>query len=223
MDPNNENSNNTPAAVLEAVVNPFAERVHATLEAAKSPEQASSAEILIVDGSLSLTNIEQVWRTARLIRQSGMAPTSFRNDQQIVIAVLRALELRIPIFQALEGMSVINNRIGIMGDLALALVQGSGLLEKKSVEYTGEGDELVCTLTIKRKGRSAQPYTFSVKEARNAGLYDRSTTWKGYPRRMCYYRALGFALRDEFPDVLKGIKTTEELMDYPEPQNSHAR
>src|ERR1700746_856106 len=83
-------------------VNPFAER--AAQEAAKtkesptastlSPEQVPSTEILIVDGGLSLTNIEQVWRTARLIRQSGMAPASFRNDQEIVIAILRALELR---------------------------------------------------------------------------------------------------------------------------------
>jgi hypothetical protein len=32
---------------------------------------------------------------------------------------------------------------------------------------------------------------------------------------MIYYRALGFALRDAFPHVLKGIKTTEELQDYP--------
>lgn len=214
MDPNNENPNNAGAAVLEAPVNPFAER--AAIEPVKpSVEQVPSTEILIVDGGLALTNIEQVWRTARLIRQSGMAPASFRNDQQIVIAILRALELKIPIFQALEGMSVINNRIGIMGDLALALVQGSGLLEKKSVEYSGEGDELVCTLTVKRKGRSAQPYTFSVKEARNAGIYDRSAVWRQYPKRMTYYRALGFGLRDEFPDVLKGIKTTEELQDYP--------
>ena len=34
-------------------------------------------------------------------------------------------------------------------------------------------------------------------------------------RVACYYRALGFGLRDEFSDVLKGTKTVEELMDYP--------
>lgn len=213
---NNDNQTTTIEPATE--VNPFLER--GTQEAAKpkalSSEPSPAPDILILDGALSLTNIEQVWRTARLIRQSGMAPTSFRNDQQIVIAILRALELKIPIFQALEGMSVINNRIGIMGDLALALVQGSGALEKKTVEYSGEGDELVCTLTLKRKGRAAQPYSFSIREARAAGIYDRSAVWRQYPKRMTYYRALGFGLRDEFPDILKGIKTVEELADYPE-------
>ena len=112
-------------------------------------------------------------------------------------------------------MSIINNRVGIMGDLALAMVEASGLLEQKRVEYSGEGDFLSCTVTIQRKGREAQSYSFSVKEARAAGIYERSPTWRNYPRRMVYYRALGFGLRDEFADVLKGTKTVEELMDLP--------
>jgi len=37
---------------------------------------------------------------------------------------------------------------------------------------------------------------------------------------MCYYRALGFGLRDEFSDILKGIKTVEELSDYPVESNN---
>src|SRR5437867_4596126 len=102
-----------------------------------------------------------------------------------------------------------------MGDLALALVEASGLLEQKRVEYSGIGDTLECTVTLQRRGREAQGYSFSVKEAKAAGIYDRSPTWRNYPRRMVYYRALGFGLRDEFADILKGTKTVEELMDYP--------
>jgi hypothetical protein len=113
-------------------------------------------------------------------------------------------------------MSIINNRVGIMGDLALAMVESSGLLEKKRVEYSGEGESLECKLTLKRKGREEQTYSFSIAEARQAGIYDRSNPWRQYPKRMTYYRALGFGLRDEFSDVLKGTKTVEELMDYPE-------
>jgi hypothetical protein len=202
--------------------NPFEERVRA-----EEGNQAVSAEptekslepprdqILIADGQLCLTNIEQVWRAAKLIRQSGLAPSSFSNDQQLVIAILRALELKIPIFQALEGMTVIKGKIGIMGDLALALTQASGLLESKKVEYSGEGESLSCSVTLKRRKRAAQTYSFSVAEAKAAGI-SNSPTWRAYPKRMLYYRSLGFGLRDEFPDVLKGLKTSEELADYPE-------
>ncbi len=36
-----------------------------------------------------------------------------------------------------------------------------------------------------------------------------------YPKRMLQLRARGFALRDAFPDVLKGLVTAEEAQDYP--------
>jgi hypothetical protein len=139
---------------------------------------------------------------------------SFRNEQQLVIAWAKAAELGLSPLQAVEGMTIINNRVGIMGDLALAMVEASGLLEQKRVEYSGEGDSLKCKVTLKRKDREAQTYSFSVQEARAAGIYERSATWRNYPRRMVYYRALGFGLRDEFADVLRGVKIAEELQDY---------
>jgi hypothetical protein len=116
-------------------------------------------------------------------------------------------------------MAIINNRVGLMGDLALAMVEASGLLERKRVVYSGEGDTLVCEVTLQRKGREPQTYSFSVREAKAAGILDRRSgqgipPWIAYPKRMTYYRALGFGLRDEFSDILKGTKTIEELADY---------
>jgi hypothetical protein len=169
---------------------------------------------------VELPDIDAMFRFARCYLQSGLAPASYKNEQQLVIAWARARELGIPYLQAVEGMSVINGRIGLMGDLALALAERSGELEDKRVRYTGEGDELTCFLELKRKGREWKQWSFSVKEARSAQIYDRSAVWRQYPRRMTYYRALGFALRDEFGDVLRGMKTTEELQDYPEEATS---
>jgi hypothetical protein len=163
---------------------------------------------------VELKDLDSMFRFARCYIQSGLAPSSFRTEQQLVIAWAKAAELGLSPLQATDGMAIINNRVGLMGDLALAMVESSGLLEKKRVIYSGEGENLLCEVTIKRKGRDEQSYSFSVREAKQAGIYDRSPVWRGYPRRMTYYRALGFALRDEFSDILKGTKTTEELADY---------
>jgi hypothetical protein len=191
-----------------------------------SPPAAGNGRALIPVGpkGVELRDVDAMFRFAKCYMQSGLAPSSFRNEQQLVIVWAKAAELGLSPLQAVEGMSVINNRVGIMGDLALAMVEASGELEQKRVEYSGEGDSLQCKVTLQRRSREAQSYSFSVKEAKAAGIYERSFTWKGYPRRMCYYRALGFALRDEFADVLKGIKTVEELMDYPaQEENQRAR
>ena len=178
------------------------------------------ALIPIGPNGVELPNLDAMFRFAKCYLQSGLAPASYKNEQQLVIAWARARELGIPYLQAAEGMSVINGRIGLMGDLALALAERSNQLEDKKVRYTGEGDELTCFLELKRKGREWKQWSFSVKEARSAQIYDRSAVWRQYPRRMTYYRALGFALRDEFGDILRGMKTTEELQDYPEEATS---
>jgi len=57
---------------------------------------------------------------------------------------------------------------------------------------------------------------FSVEDAKRAGLWGKQGPWQAYPKRMLQMRARGFALRDAYPDVLKGLITTEEAQDYPE-------
>lgn len=188
-----------------------------TDQTTQSPDNGTGRALIPVGPKgVELRDVDAMFRFAKCYMQSGLAPASFKNEQQLVICWAKAAELGLSPLQAVEGMSVINNRVGIMGDLALAMVEASGLLEQKRVEYSGAGEQLECKVILQRKGREPQVYSFSVKEARNAGIYDRSPTWRNYPRRMTYYRALGFGLRDEFADILKGTKTVEELMDFPD-------
>lgn len=211
MNGDNFNGGNTP--VMEEA-NPFVER-------AATFEKTESKKALIPVGArgVELRDVDAMFRFARCYLQSRLAPAAFKNEQQLVICWAKAAELGLTPLQAIDGMTIINNRVGIMGDLALAMCEASGLLQQKSVEYLGEGEELECKITLKRKGRKAEIYSFSVREAKAAGIYERSAVWRSYPKRMCYYRALGFGLRDEFADVLKGIKTVEELQDYPVENN----
>lgn len=159
------------------------------------------------------TDLDGMFRAAKCYLQSGFAPSAFKTPQQLIICWARGAELGLKPLQAIDGMTVINQRIGIMGDLALAMVRNTGELAKLEREYSGEGDNLTCTITLQRKGAAEKRFSFSVAEAKFAGIYERSATWKGYPKRMTYYRALGFGLRDEFSDVLKGLYTSEELED----------
>jgi hypothetical protein len=66
--------------------------------------------------------------------------------------------------------------------------------------------------TVKREGRS-DPVTrsFSIEDAKRAGLWQKPGPWKDYPKRMLTMRARAFALRDAFPDVLAGLYLREEF------------
>ncbi len=80
----------------------------------------------------------------------------------------------------------------------------------------GDGDAMVATCEAKRRGYpDANATKFSVADAKKAGLWGKSGPWTQYPKRMLQLRARGFALRDAFPDVLKGLVTAEEAQDYP--------
>jgi hypothetical protein len=55
--------------------------------------------------------------------------------------------------------------------------------------------------------------TFSQDDAKTAGLWGKQGPWSQYPKRMLQLRARGFALRDAFPDALRGIHSADESRD----------
>lgn len=84
-------------------------------------------------------------------------------------------------------------------------------------EYITEADDgstAVCR--VKRRAESEEVRTFSMDDAKVAGLLGKSGPWTQYPKRMRQMRARAFALRDVFPDVLRGMPIAEEVMDIPQ-------
>ena len=118
--------------------------------------------------------------------------------------------------QALQNIAVINGKPSVYGDAAMALVQASPVCDDIEEFFEGEGGELTAVCIAKRKGRKPVTAKFSVNDAKRAGLWGKQGPWSAYPKRMMQMRARGFALRDAFPDVLKGLITTEEAQDYPD-------
>jgi hypothetical protein len=184
-------------------------------------EQESRAPVKFSPNSgFEFEDIDGMFRAAQCYLQSGFAPKAFTTPQQLIICWARGAELGLRPLQAIDGLTVINNRIGIMGDLALAMVRQKGELADYKKVWEGQGDDLTCTVTLQRKEGEPHDYTFSVREAKQAGIYARNPVWPQYSKRMTYYRALGFGLRDEFSDILKGLYTTEELEDMASQQNA---
>jgi len=96
-------------------------------------------------------------------------------------------------------------------------VQASPVCEDVQEYFENEGTpNPVAVCVAQRKGRKPVIAKFSVEDAKRAGLWGKQGPWTAYPKRMMQMRARGFALRDAFPDVLKGLITAEEAHDYPD-------
>lgn len=184
-------------------------------------------------------------RFATGLCESGMAPKNMKPGA--VVALLEAgRELGIAPMFALGNLTLVNGRLGIMGDAAKGIIRAAGVLKPGTdfaEDYQGEhfSEERSCTVSAWREGQPA-PFrrTFSIEDAQRAGLcriwryesgerkgesiyqsktrdgWDVSGPWATYTDRMLMYRALGFLCRDYFSDLLSGAVITEEIMDYPQ-------
>ena len=170
---------------------------------------------------VKLASLEDAFRFANAIVASGFAPRGMEKPEAVLVAIQLGAELGLTPMAALQNTAVINGRPAIYGDAALALVRASGLLESFSEEEVGEAgkDSFGIKVTATRRDGSKGSETFTVADAKAAKLWGKAGPWTDYPRRMLKFRARGFVLRDVFGDVLKGLRTAEEVRDYPEERN----
>jgi len=152
-----------------------------------------------------------------MLSRSQMVPKNYQNKpEDILVAVQWGYEIGLAPLQALQNISVINGKPSVYGDAAMALVQASPVCEDVQESIEGDGtSNPVAICRVKRKGRSEVVSKYSVEDAKRAGLWGKQGPWSQYPKRMLQMRARGFALRDAFPDVLKGLITAEEAQDMP--------
>jgi hypothetical protein len=157
-------------------------------------------------------SLDEAWRLAGALAASGMCPKAYGTDQnKVMVGILAGAELGLTPFAALQSIAVIGNNPAVWGDGMLGLVEASGKLQ--DIEETDDGTTATCRVV--RVGRPTPIVrTFSVEDAKKAGLAGKSGPWSQYPARMRQMRARAFALRDAFSDVLRGMKSAEEVRDY---------
>lgn len=164
------------------------------------------------------TTLTEAMQFSEMLAASSMVPKAYQGKaQDVLVAVQWGYEIGLQPLQALQNISVINGKPSVYGDAAMALVQASPVCEDIEEFIEGEGTPNPIAVCIaKRKGRKPVVAKFSVEDAKRAGLWGKAGPWQAYPKRMMQMRARGFALRDAFPDVLKGLITAEEAQDYPD-------
>jgi hypothetical protein len=155
-----------------------------------------------------------------MVASSDFAPKDFRGKPaSCVLAIQAGAEIGLSPMQALQSIAVVNGRPSIFGDAAMAVAKASQVCEYVTETIEGDGEQMVAICTAKRRGYPSPTVSrFTVADAKKAGLWGKSGPWTQYPRRMLQMRARGFALRDAFPDVLRGLVTAEEAQDYPTPE-----
>lgn len=173
----------------------------------------------------SMAIIPQSWQEitaiAGAICRARMAPKSYCDKEsnplpdKVAVAIMHGMEVGMTPMASLQSIAVINGNPSLYGDGMLAVVRASGLLEdiKEYDEWDKEGP-LTATCEVKRRGETTWGKTVVARvDCQKAGWWTKDGPWRATPHRMMQMRARGWALRDKFADVLRGLRSAEEMED----------
>lgn len=171
--------------------------------------------------SLTPQSLDEAMKFADIIAKSDIVPPDYKSKPgNVLVAIQMGQELGLPPMQALQNIAVVNGRPAVWGDSLMAIARAHPACEY--ITETFDDKTMTATCKAKRKGGPEEVRTFSQQDAEQAGLWGRNT-WKSYPKRMLQMRARGFAIRDVFPDALRGIALAEEVQDIPERELTPSR
>lgn len=181
---------------------------------------------------LVLTTLDEMWQFAQIVMVSRTRPKAFDTVEDVFLAIQMGAEIGMSPMMALQNIVVVNGKPAPYGDATLALVYNSGQCADMDEWFELDGqrtldlpaglakdwpDTFGAVCLARRVGKQNPRISkFTIGMARRANLLGKAGPWQTSPERMLKFRASGFCLRDEFPDVLKGFVSFEEVQDYPE-------
>ena len=162
--------------------------------------------------------LPQVVELARAIATTSFVPEALRNNiAGTTAAILYNREIGLPPMTGLNAVHVIKGKVGISAEMMRAQVLSAGheiWCEETNTSY--------CVMAGRRAGSDrVTTVKYSESDAKTAGLFSNDN-YKKNPRRMYQARATSELCALTFPDVIRGMSSSEELYDEAEAGDSIA-
>ena len=148
---------------------------------------------------------EMIERIAPAMHQARLFGVS--SPQQAMAIMLKGYELGLSLTASFEFIQVVEGRPAISPRGALALILNSPVCA--GVKVTEEPGK--CTVWMKRSSGFEYTVTWTIEDAKRAGVVKSGSGWEKYEANMLRWRAIGFCADVVFPDVIGGMKRTDEL------------
>lgn len=171
----------------------------------------SSTTALATRQQLNPSIWETIQAVAPVMKDSRLFGVS--TEAQAAAIMAKGFELGLTLTASFEFITVIQGKPTLSPRGALALVQQSGLLESMKIEETkdAKGAPAACTVYMKRRGGFEYTASFSMADAQRADLVKKGSAWETYPSNMLRWRSVGYAIDMVFPDVVGGMKRSDEF------------
>jgi hypothetical protein len=134
------------------------------------------------------------------------------SPEQAAAVMLAGHELGLPLVASFEFIHVVQGKPSVSPRGALALLHGHPECAGIKIEDVTDdkGNAQACRVWMKRRNGFEYTITFSMDDAKRAGVVKADSGWSKYPSNMLRWRAIGFCADVVFPDVLGGLKRADE-------------
>lgn len=136
-------------------------------------------------------------------------PKHAQEPGAIAALMLTGLELGMQPMEAIRGLHLVNGRVIISADAMLALVMRRGV----KVAWH-EVSDAKATIEMRRDGSEPLIFTYTIEQAKRAGLAGKEGPWRNHPDAMLRARCVGAAIKMYCPDLLSGAYTPDESEEF---------
>lgn len=144
----------------------------------------------------------------KLLIESETIPDRWKKPSQVFSVVLRGQDFEFSPIQSLEVFYVVHGKIAMDSHGIGALVRKHG----GDIVVLEESEKAV-RVKVTRPGKEDSIVCVTIEDAEKAGWASKNPSYRSQPKNMLYAKALTFAARRLYQDVLKGMRTKEELED----------
>jgi hypothetical protein len=151
------------------------------------------------------SDFDSMWRFAQMVHSARVGGTKTAEEAAFLISY--GLELGITPIKAVQSLHLIKGKVTMSADMMVSLCLRDSRCEY--IEVKQLTDE-ACTYIAKRVGRPEQTFSFTMTDAKRAGLAG-GDNWRKYPKAMLKARAGSHIARQVFPDIVMGIYDPDEI------------
>lgn len=147
------------------------------------------------------------WKTAQRVAKTEFVPDAYRGRPEAVFAaILYGRELGFGPMQSLQSINVIKGKPSLAPEAMRARVLAAG----HTIQTETYGNEQVTLIGVRADTEAEATITWTLDDAKRAGLIKQGGGWTTYPRAMLLARATSELCRLLFPDCISGASYTPE-------------
>ncbi len=167
---------------------------------------------------LNVERFQAAVRMAHLLAESSLVPEAFQGSvPNCTIAIELSERMAMSPLMVMQHLSVVRGKPSWDGQMVIAKINSCGRYEPLQFRFDGEGDQCGCTAWTRPIGSDrvleGPKVTWAMVKAEGWNKREDSK-WRTIPDVMFPYRAASFFGKRNCPELLVGMPTTDELLDF---------